>query len=62
MILGCWSRGPQPISSYHISASFGLGRLGTWNERGTNATAKKEEAVDAFRKGKFDLLTLKKKN
>ena len=33
-------------------------RLGTWNERGINGTAKREKMVDVFKKGKFELLAL----
>ena len=33
-------------------------RLGTWNVRGINGTTRKEEVVDVFRKGKFELLAL----
>ena len=33
--------------------------LGTWNIRGINGTAKGEEVVVAFRRGKFELLALK---
>ena len=33
--------------------------LHSWNIRGLNGSAKREEVVDAFRKGKFELLALK---
>ena len=32
--------------------------LGTWNVRRINGIAKREEVVDVFRKGKFELLAL----
>ena len=32
--------------------------MGTWNVRGINDAAKREELVDVFRKGKFELLGL----
>ena len=32
--------------------------LGTWDVRGINGTAKREEVVDVFREGKFELLAL----
>ena len=35
-----------------------VNRLGTWNVRGINDTTKWEEAVDIFKKGKFQLLPL----
>ena len=35
-----------------------VNRLGTWNVRGINDTTKREEVVDIFKKGKFDLLAL----
>ena len=33
-------------------------RLGTWNVRGINDTTKREQVVDIFKKGKFELLAL----
>ena len=33
-------------------------RLGTWNVRGINETAKRKEAVDILEEGKFELLAL----
>ena len=36
-------------------------RLGTWNIRGINDTIKREEVVDIFKKGKFELLALTEK-
>ena len=33
-------------------------KLDTWNLRGINEITKKEEAVDDFRKGKFELFAL----
>ena len=33
-----------------------VNRLGTWNVRGLNGTVKREEVVDNFREGKFELL------
>ena len=36
-----------------------VNRLGTWNIRGINGTAKREEMVDIFREGKFELFALK---
>ena len=35
-----------------------VNRLGRWNVRGINRTAKREEAVDVFRKRKFELFAL----
>ena len=35
-----------------------VNRLCTWNVRGINGTAKREEVVDVFRKGKFQFLAL----
>ena len=35
-----------------------VNRLGTWNLRGINGTAKREEVVGVFREGKFKLLSL----
>ena len=35
-----------------------VNRLGTWNVRGINYITKREEVVDIFKKGKFDLLAL----
>ena len=32
--------------------------LGTWNVRGINEVAQREEVVDVFREGKFELLSL----
>ena len=33
-------------------------RLGTWNVRGINGAAKREEVADVFREGNFELLAL----
>ena len=35
-----------------------MNHLGTWNVRGINGIAKREEMVDVFKKGKFELLAL----
>ena len=35
-----------------------VNRLGTWNVKGINDTAKWEEVVDIFKKGRFKLLAL----
>ena len=35
-----------------------VNRLGTWNVRGINNTTKREEVVDVFREGRFELLAL----
>ena len=35
-----------------------VNHLGTWNVRGINGIAKREEVVDVFREGKFELLAL----
>ena len=35
-----------------------ISRLGTWNLRGINDTTKREEVVDIFKEGKFELLAL----
>ena len=35
-----------------------VNHLCTWNAKGINGTAKREEVVDCFRKGKFELLAL----
>ena len=65
MVLGCWVGDRLPVSSsVCLSVSPGWGRrcyqlsrcvnwLGTWNE-----IVKREEVVDVFRKGKFELLSL----
>ena len=37
-----------------------VNRLGTWNVRGINGNAKREERVDVFKEGKFELLALTK--
>ena len=37
-----------------------VSQLGTWNVRGINGTAKREEVVDVFGNGKFELLALTK--
>ena len=39
-----------------------VNRLGTWNVRGINGTAKTEEVADVFKEGKFDLLALTEMN
>ena len=38
-----------------------VNRLGTWNVRGINDTTKREEVVDSFKKGKFELTETKLK-
>ena len=35
-----------------------MNRLNTWNVGGKNRIAKREEVVDVFRKGKFELFTM----
>jgi exonuclease III len=35
-----------------------MSRLGTWNVGGINGVEKREEVMNVFRKGKFDLLAL----
>ena len=35
-----------------------VNRLGTWNVREINGTAKREEVADFFKEGKFELLAL----
>ena len=47
-------RRPSPC----ITRGNYVNRLGTWNERRINETAKKEEGVDVFKEGKFELLAL----
>ena len=39
-----------------------VNRLGRWNVKGINVNTKREEVVDVFREGKFDLLALTKLN
>ena len=46
------------MSTLTLYNSAKLNRLGTWNARGINGTSKKEEVVDVFREGKFELLAL----
>ena len=35
-----------------------VSHLGTWNVRGINGNAKREEVVDIFKKGKYEMLAL----
>ena len=45
----------------YITLRNDVNRLDTWNLRGINETAKREEVVDVFRKGKLELLALTEK-
>ena len=49
----------SPTPALYNSAKLKyVNHLGAWNVRGINGTAKREEVVDVFREGKFELLAL----
>ena len=45
-------------STHALNNSVKLCKPFTWNVRGINGTTKREEVVDVFREGKFELLAL----
>ena len=73
-VLGCCVRGSHPgsppykrisldraggvINSHPVTQHNYVNHLCAWNVRGINGTAKREELVDLFRKGKFEMLGL----
>ena len=51
------SGGYRRLTPYITQRNY-VNPLGTWNVRGINGTAKREEVVNTFKKGKFELLAL----
>ena len=52
-----WSRRCHQIPTCITQQSY-VNCLGTWAVRGINWVAKREDVVDVFREGKFELLAL----